>query len=164
MQLSTALSLLTIFIIHIVLSFVFNVSSHSIIREVKGIGGLDSVGIEVGDAIETRVRLELGSVVGLPRAQELMVDSIFVNDADQQWWTPIHSFEPGHEQQVRVKEFLTFVRYCPAELPIFVGHSLFFKAFYSKRISKLLDKNRSAALLRCSRKRIFDHLSVVSYP
>ena len=57
-------------------------------------------------------------------------------------WTSITSYESEKEQQDRVKETLTFLRYEKSNLPILVGHSLFFKAFYSKRISDSLDKNK----------------------
>ncbi len=68
--------------------------------------------------------------------------SFSVGDADQPWWTPISSYENGEAQQERVREFISFVRHCDAKLPVFVGHSLFFKAFYSKRISTVLYANR----------------------
>jgi hypothetical protein len=45
------------------------------------------------------------------------------------------SYESDKEVQERVLEFLSFVRYCDEELPVFVGHSLFFKAFYSRRVN-----------------------------
>jgi hypothetical protein len=116
----------------------------SIIREVKRIGGLDTVGIEYGDAIKRRVRTELKAILGKSRTDELMsaAHGFHVNDADQPWWTAISSYENETQQQDRVREFLSFVRHCDAQLPIFVGHSLFFKAFYSKRISTVLLNNR----------------------
>eukprot|EP01034_Spumella_vulgaris_P021476 gene21476-27511_t len=117
---------------------------YSLIREVKRIGGLDTVGIEYGDAIKRRVRTELKAILGKARTDELMgsARAFHVNDADQPWWTAISSYENETQQQDRVREFLSFVRHCDAQLPIFVGHSLFFKAFYSKRISTVLLNNR----------------------
>ena len=46
-------------------------------------------------------------------------------------------------------------------ITVFVGHSLFFKAFYSKRISKLMNKKRphlSANLKRFRLSKKFDNL------
>ena len=71
-----------------------------------------------------------------------MLDSVFTNDAVSPWWTPMSSFDTKEDQQERVNEFLNFVQYCGDEFPIFVGHSLFFKLFYSKRISKILSSYR----------------------
>lgn len=45
-------------------------------------------------------------------------------------------------QQERIDEFLRHSRYCGADIPVYVGHSLFYKAFYSTRISSNLTKNR----------------------
>eukprot|EP01038_Epipyxis_sp_PR26KG_P004938 gene4938-6910_t len=116
---------------------------YSNIREIKRIGGLDTVGIEYGETnILNRTENELSQSIGHIRALEVMAPSLDVNDADQPWWTPIASYESDREQQDRIKEFLTFIRYCDAKNPVFVGHSLFFKAFYSKRISDLMKRNR----------------------
>ena len=116
---------------------------HSIIREIKRIGGLDTVGIECGSAIMRRVKVETQLSIGVARAHEITDDvAVKVNDADQPWWTAISSFENSREQLERVREFITFSRYCPHDMPVFVGHSLFFKAFYSKRISTMLAKKR----------------------
>jgi hypothetical protein len=115
----------------------------SIIREVKRIGGLDTVGIECGPGIWRRVCAETQLSIGVAQAHEI-TDHVKVNygDADQPWWTGISSFENSKEQLDRVQEFLTFTRYCPNSMPVFVGHSLFFKAFYSKRISTIMARKR----------------------
>ncbi len=90
-----------------------------------------------------RVKTELQLTMGVARAHEVF-DNVKVdaNDADQPWWTAISSFENEKDQLERVTEFLTYSRYCGHELPVFVGHSLFFKAFYSKRISAVLARKR----------------------
>jgi hypothetical protein len=41
-----------------------------------------------------------------------------------------------------VREFITFSRHCDYNLPVFVGHSLFFKEFCSKRISAVMCRKR----------------------
>jgi len=117
---------------------------YSVVREVKRIGGFDTVGVESGEGIEHRLRAELASVVGQTRAEELTKVPIIVNDCNQPWWTPMAGHDSEKEQQERVREFLTFVRYCDSQVPVIVGHSLFFKAFYSKRVSNDLMKNRRA--------------------
>ncbi|KAJ1440297.1 hypothetical protein B484DRAFT_466781 [Ochromonadaceae sp. CCMP2298] len=105
---------------------------YSIIREVKRPGGLDTIGTEVGGGILRRAHSELQQTVG-------RVDS---NDANIPWWSPLSSFETEREQRDRIVEFVTYSRYCPHKLPVFVGHSLFFKAFYSKRVSAPMQQER----------------------
>lgn len=116
---------------------------YRIIREIKRIGGLDTVGIECGPGIMRRVKTELTSSLGPARAAELS-DQIDVDttSADTPWWTAISSFDNEKDQLERIREFLTFTRYCPHTMPVFVGHSLFFRSFYSKRISKVMERKR----------------------
>jgi len=113
------------------------------VREVKNIGGLDTVGKAIGDAVMPRVRAELADVVRpageddedaalLRWAQDVIVN---VGDAASEWWTPGNTYESAAQVETRVQDWLDFVRYHEAETPIFVGHSLFYKAFYSKRMS-----------------------------
>lgn len=114
----------------------------STIREVKRIGGLDTVGVAYGEAIESRLRSELAMILGAEEADRLVTFPIDFNDANLPWWTPLADHESEQQQQDRVREFLTFLRHCDAKIPVFVGHSLFFRAFYSKRVSSHLLKNR----------------------
>jgi len=116
---------------------------YRIIREIKRIGGLDTVGVECGPGIMRRVKAELTAALGPVKAAEL-TDSIEVDtsSADTPWWTAISSFDNERDQLERIREFVTFTRYCPHTMPVFVGHSLFFKAFYSKRVSKVMARKR----------------------
>ena len=114
----------------------------SVIREIKGVGGLDSVGVACGSSIADRVASELEAKLGKERAEQLMINSIHVNDAANPWWTNTTSFDNRVDQHDRVSEFISFSRYCEGDRPIFVGHSLFFKLFYSRRVSTLLAKVR----------------------
>jgi len=116
---------------------------HRIIREIKRIGGLDTVGIECGPGIMRRVKTELTTSLGPLKAGEL-ADAIDVDttSADTPWWTAISSFDNEKDQLERIREFITFTRYCPHTMPVFVGHSLFFRSFYCKRISKVMSRKR----------------------
>jgi len=129
----------------------------SCIREVKGLGGMDSVGLEAGRGIRDRVQRELEAKLGAAQAAELLAPldhehsattepassaGFNANDCEAMWWTPMHSFESAADQHERMLDFLAVVRYSDSETPVFVGHSLFFKLFYSTRLSKMLDKNR----------------------
>lgn len=120
----------------------YGITLMSTIREVKRIGGLDTVGVACGEAIESRLRSELAMILGAEEADRLVTFPIDFNDANLPWWTPLADHESEQQQQDRVREFLTFLRHCDAQIPVFVGHSLFFRAFYSKRVSSHLLKNR----------------------
>jgi hypothetical protein len=71
-----------------------------------------------------------------------MLDSLHADDAMSTWWTGVSSFDNKIDQAERVGEFISFARYCEAQYPIFVGHSLFFKLFYSKHVSDFLSMIR----------------------
>jgi len=115
----------------------------STIREIKGIGGFDSIGIAHGDAIRERVKTEFTKIVGPHKTEEMMLDLLYSNDAVHPWWTPIQTFDTKTDQLERIQEFVNFTRYC-GDMPIFVGHSLFFRLFCSQRVSSTLMKNRPA--------------------
>jgi hypothetical protein len=68
--------------------------SRSIIREIKRIGGLDTVGVECGAGIMRRVKTELQLAMGVARAHEI-TDFVKcdVNDCDMPWWTSVSGFE-----------------------------------------------------------------------
>jgi hypothetical protein len=126
-------------------------------------------GIAHGDGISLRVMLELEKIIGKERTNAMCnccnntnnnnnlkddvnikdnnntnssIPTFDINDADLPWWTSVSSYDSKHDQEERVKEFVNFTRYCEDEFPIFVGHSLFFKQFYSSRISTFLEKNK----------------------
>lgn len=84
-------------------------------------------------------------IVGSERTEELMtgVGNVVTSDVETVWWLPTYS---GNEKkalvETRVREFLNLVRNCDAEVPVFVGHSQFFKAVCSQRVSDTLAHNR----------------------
>jgi hypothetical protein len=90
-----------------------------------------------------RVKTELQHSLGAAKAAAL-TDSVEVDtsSADQPWWTHMSTFDNEKAQLERVREFLTFSRYCPHAVPVFVGHSLFFRHFYSKRIANIMCRKR----------------------
>lgn len=65
------------------------------------------------------------------------MDAVEVNlgDATAPWWTPGNTYDSEKNIQSRIEDWLDFVRFHEAQTPVFVGHSLFFKAFYSRRMS-----------------------------
>ena len=117
-------------------------SLYSNIREFKTIGGMDCVGLYYGFDIETHVREELEKETDTRRAGELLLEGLYYHDCDKPWWTSISSYESEPEQQERMLEFISFMRYSDDYCPIFVGHSLFFRKFYKTRLSSTLRRNR----------------------
>lgn len=119
------------------------VTLYSMIREIKGPGGMDTVGICYGDAIRQRVQSELLSVVDRPeKVDAIMKTHLHVNDAQLPWWTPQSTFDSKADVDKRVDEVLNFIRYEEFETAIFVGHSLFFKRLCSRHVSHELLRNR----------------------
>lgn len=118
----------------------------SCIREVKNVGGLDTVGIAIGEKIKIRVVEELAQEFSdqPERVKKLTKESIKFDfgDADEHWWTNQSTRDTSTEVDERIDEFLRHSRYCGAPIPVYVGHSLFFKDFYSKRVAKVLELNR----------------------
>ena len=115
---------------------------YSVIREIKGVGGLDSVGVAFGSAISERVSTELESKLGRSRTEHITAPLVHYNDASQTWWTQLSSFDSAQDQHERIGDFISFSRHWDSQCPIFVGHSLFFKAFYSRRLSPIIERIR----------------------
>lgn len=103
----------------------------------------DAAGKKCGSQIVERVKRKLAQQLGQERAEELMSTDINYAEAIDEWspawWS---GTEKGEDIQLRVKEFLNFVRTCDAETPIIVGHSQFFRAFYSSHISTTLSQTQ----------------------
>jgi hypothetical protein len=111
----------------------------STIREVKNRGGFDTVGKVMGDACAQRVRHELVDTIGAKRTDEILARTkIIVGDANNQWWTSVRSHDSEEEIEKRVMDFLQLARFGPLQTPCFVGHSLFFKFMYSRKMSDAL--------------------------
>ena len=121
---------------------------YSVLREVKGRLGLDSVGICTGADILRRALDELARAeeegaaaagagggaaetgTGLaarvaPRA------GVQVNDCGSPWWLSPGQHDSEGSLRERVGEFLAFARLCGRDRAVYVGHSLFFRAVCS---------------------------------
>lgn len=97
-------------------------------REVKGIGGLDTVGVATGSEIAVRAASELQAVAGVALAKvafgSLVID---FNDATSQWWTTTDDKDTSRDMEDRLADFLHSVRHSGTEVVISVGHSLFIR-------------------------------------
>jgi len=116
----------------------------STLREYKGPGGLDTVGMVVGAAIKDRVYQETLDTVHKEEADLKTNVPFNVKDAELHWWTDFNHYEGKRAMNDRMCEFLDFAQFCEAETPIFVGHSNFFRCFYSNYLSEVVEYNRPA--------------------
>ncbi len=100
-------------------------------REIKGVGGLDSVGKATGDDILARATSSL--------AEELPDDSatvaaaaatrVSVNDADAEWWTAADDADGADDVAERCADLAASLQFAPPGAAILVGHSLLFRDF-----------------------------------
>lgn len=144
----------------------------STIREIRNVGGLDTIGDAEGEQIMRRVEEEMlaeltkGQVTTIEEADSKLVESkddalcaiitdikrvinqtpVDIGDAYDKWWTS--SFDSKANVEERVQDMLNFVRYSDAVTPIFVGHSLFFKFLYSNRIASKFPHKLYAAVMK----------------
>ena len=105
------------------------------LREIKGVGGLDTVGIEQGDAILERARKKLAELVndGGHSASRLSSGIAFdSNDAVGQWWTSETDSDNSQDVDERMFDFLEAMRFDEDEAVIVVGHSLFLQQLISR--------------------------------
>lgn len=110
----------------------------SVIREVKNVGGLDTVGKAFGGSIALRMIEESSRLELSDESQRLIETTRFeINDAVGPWWTSASDFDNVEQVDERIAVFLNLVRYWPSKVPLFVGHSLFFHAFCSKSLYPL---------------------------
>mmetsp|Transcript_76675 Transcript_76675/g.151692 ORF Transcript_76675/g.151692 Transcript_76675/m.151692 type:complete len:490 (+) Transcript_76675:46-1515(+) len=133
----------------------FPIRLRSEIREIKNVGGLDTIGQFKGDAILPHLKKELTDLYTeaaeteghsmrdleqacLGRKQShgkgesaadaiARVNSIRVdtNNTNDEWWTSVK--EDEHDAKDRVAEFLVQMKLCPCENVIAVGHSHFIR-------------------------------------
>lgn len=100
-----------------------NITLLSSCREVKGLGGLDTVGTAFGDRIEARVLEKLGSEADA----EVKAVHFDQYDCTATWWTTEMSENKAHIDH-RFEDFLSTLKFSPnQQATIVVGHSLFIK-------------------------------------
>ena len=109
-------------------------------REIKKVGGMDTVGCMVGKAqIAGRVREELRTLYPAAAGDEDDVERIFgravgaldANDAVNAWWTKVQDWDTARDVAARMDEVLAQLKYAPEPCAIVAGHSLFFRRFFA---------------------------------
>eukprot|EP00669_Euglena_mutabilis_P000920 TRINITY_DN11178_c0_g1_i1.p1 TRINITY_DN11178_c0_g1~~TRINITY_DN11178_c0_g1_i1.p1 ORF type:complete len:258 (+),score=48.78 TRINITY_DN11178_c0_g1_i1:192-965(+) len=99
-------------------------------REIKKLGGLDTVGKVFGEKIVQRVKEQMALLMNDAEGK-LELPCIDVNNAVAEWWT-LHSTESQAEIAERFDDFMCTLKYVDAESIIVVGHSLFFLEFLGR--------------------------------
>lgn len=95
-------------------------------REIKNLGGLDTVGKKFGPEIAVRVQQQLGDVLGEGQFEQFRVP-IDPYDAMSEWWTPVNQRDSDSEMRLHYHDFFATLQYFHGENFIVVGHSLFFQ-------------------------------------
>jgi broad specificity phosphatase PhoE len=119
-------------------------------REVKKIGGFDTVGVVYGaERIKARVAKELGT---LYEAEELVKELVGVTldegDAGKEWWTRPEHADSELDIEGRIGRLLATLQYAVDETIIVTGHSLLWKELFKRCGAKELDPE-AQAFARC---------------
>eukprot|EP00300_Choanocystis_sp_HF-7_P003159 c12383_g1_i1.p1 GENE.c12383_g1_i1~~c12383_g1_i1.p1 ORF type:complete len:421 (-),score=9.00 c12383_g1_i1:14-1276(-) len=99
------------------------------LREIKNLGGLDTVGKEVGEYIYARVKTEMEKIVGAEHASKACDVKLDFNDAVQSWWSGTVDRDNNDEMALRFEDWLATVQHASYDVGVFVGHSLFYRKF-----------------------------------
>ena len=105
------------------------------IREIKGVGGLDTVGIAQGDGVIARAQQKVAELINAHSASQLLSRGVTfdANDAVGQWWTSETDSDSTQEVEERIVDFLETIRFdASGDAVIVVGHSLFLQQFVSR--------------------------------
>lgn len=103
------------------------------LREIKGVGGLDTVGIAQGEGILERARKKLAELINDHTASRLGAGIAFdPNDAVGQWWTSETDADNSQDVDERIFDFLETMRFDEDDAVIVVGHSLFLQQLVSR--------------------------------
>lgn len=100
-------------------------------REIKGVGGLDSVGKAVGDEILARATSALAEELPDDPASVAAAATtrIIVNDAGAEWWTAADDADGADDVAERCADLAASIQFAPGDSAILVGHSLLFRDF-----------------------------------
>lgn len=116
------------------------------LREIKGVGGLDTVGIAQGEGILERARKKLAELINDHSASRLGAGIAFdPNDAIGQWWTSETDADNSQDVDERMFDFLETMRFDEDDAVIVVGHSLFLQQLVS-RIAPSTDAVQSSVM------------------
>lgn len=104
-------------------------------RELKKVGGMDTVGGHVGDGILDNVKAQTSRVLGQDEVDKIMGHVVAdPYDAMDTWWTGGDDRDTDQDMQARFYSFVSSLRYSHRsglsnKPTIVVGHSLFMREF-----------------------------------
>jgi len=130
-------------------------------REIKGIGGLDSIGVAKGaDNIRSRVEGEFLDLYSHKAALSddpmytpaRIVDSLLspkldAGDALDEWWTSAFNKDKTEDVDVRLNELLNSIKFSQSSSLVLVSHSNLFRALLGRRVANTL-RDRSPELCK----------------
>jgi broad specificity phosphatase PhoE len=112
-----------------------------VLREVRNIGGLDTIGKEKGNGIMERVRAEMAQTVGADVADDACSVRVDASSCQSNWWTPLGTKDTSSDLENRMRQLMTRIRFdSPSPYAICVGHSLFFRELARAFISSDLEQ------------------------
>jgi broad specificity phosphatase PhoE len=104
-------------------------------REVKKIGGFDTVGMAHGvDMIKERVKKEVSTLYSnADDVQRLTGVAFEGGDAANEWWTHPETADSKTDIESRLDDLLAKIRYAADNTVVVTGHSLLWKEMYKTR-------------------------------
>eukprot|EP00039_Didymoeca_costata_P032851 m.39586 g.39586 ORF g.39586 m.39586 type:complete len:415 (-) comp9570_c0_seq3:86-1330(-) len=99
-------------------------------REIKGLGGIDCLGVATGEDIAKRGLEEMGRVKDEAYARKYEKTEIHPGVAKNEWWTVFK--DNKKEAAYRINDFWSYIQFQDAECIAVVGHSKFFQKTVAK--------------------------------
>mmetsp|Transcript_2882 Transcript_2882/g.3301 ORF Transcript_2882/g.3301 Transcript_2882/m.3301 type:complete len:217 (-) Transcript_2882:205-855(-) len=121
-------------------------------REIKGYGGLDSIGVAKGSDIKERVSKEMNSreirSLLAEKADDMMrTTKIDFNDTEDMWWTSSTAADDTNDINMRLNELLNTIKFSRSSNIVLVSHSNLFRALFDRRTHpRLKSSDESVAL------------------
>lgn len=126
------------------------------IREVKNVGGQDTVGEKCGAEILPNARDKLSAVLGAKRAKKVTNVDVDINDTDQKWWVSATTYESDSDVKKRIAEVMQYLKFGCDDNVICVGHSALFKKLCSKNLADGMAKTRPELYQKLSKYKLFN--------
>jgi broad specificity phosphatase PhoE len=117
------------------------------VREIKKIGGFDTVGIEQGAAkIRARVLKEMKTLYPTALEEVGMLTGVAIDagDATNEWWTPPEQADSKQAVESRIDDLFLKLQFAVDDTIIVTGHSLLWKHMYKTRGSAHLGPEAGA--------------------
>jgi broad specificity phosphatase PhoE len=120
-------------------------------REIKKIGGFDTVGVEYGvEKIKQRVAKEMQTLYSDEREEERLMSVAFDGgDAVNEWWTPPDHADHKHSISSRIHDLLTKMQFATDDTMVVTGHSLLWRELFKACGATRLGCEKSDRFAHC---------------